>query len=76
MEQIVRTWTLFGTLCVALAIGTASAFAGVSFFGILIRVLAGASVFLIVSGVVAGLMVRSLLVSMARSRDGEHDTTG
>lgn len=61
MEKIVQNWVLAGAFGLAFAMGLASFMAGVSFYAIVVRMLVGTSAFLIVGGVVAGIMSRSLL---------------
>ena len=61
MQKIVQNWVLFGAFGLAFAMGLASFMAGVSFYQIVVRMLVGASAFLIVGGVIAGIMSRSLL---------------
>lgn len=65
MDKIIQNWILLGAVGVALAMGLASFMAGVSFYHVVLRVLAGASAFLIVGGVVGGMISRSLLKRMA-----------
>jgi hypothetical protein len=64
MQDIIRNWTLFGAFCLALAMTLVSALAGVSFYGIVIRVLIGTSVFLAVGGFVSRLVARAILKKM------------
>lgn len=61
MQKIVQNWVLFGAFGLAFAMGLASFLAGVSFYQIIVRILVGASAFLILGGLIAGIMSRSLL---------------
>ncbi len=71
MESWIRNWTLCGALTLAFIMGTASALAGVSFFGIMVRILVGVSIFLTVGGVVGGWIGRSLVRRMVESETEE-----
>ena len=73
MEALIRNWTLLGALTLALAMGTMSAIAGVSFLGIMIRLIIGVSAFLVIAGIVSGWIGRSLLRRMVEfdTRDSE-----
>lgn len=61
MEKIVQNWVLSGAFGLAFAMGLASFLAGVSFYEIVVRMLVGSSAFLIVGGILGGIMSRSLL---------------
>ena len=61
MQKIVQDWILFGAFGLAFVMGLASFMAGVSFYHIIVRILVGTSAFLIVGGVIGGIMSRSLL---------------
>lgn len=65
MDKIIQNWILLGAVGVALAMGLASFMAGVSFYLVIVRVLVGASAFLIVGGVIGGWISRSILKRMA-----------
>lgn len=67
MQDIIRTWTVFGAFCLAAVMALASALAGVSFYGIVTRVLLGTSVFLIVGGVASRFIARAILKRMLES---------
>lgn len=65
MDKIIQNWVLLGAVGVALAMGLASFMAGVSFYHVVVRVLVGASGFLIVGGLIGGMISRSILRRMA-----------
>jgi len=71
MESIIRNWTLCGALTLAFVMGLASAMAGVPFFGIMIRIIVGVSIFMVVAGVITGWIGRSLLRRMVESEQDE-----
>jgi hypothetical protein len=62
LEKIVQNWVLSGAFGLAFAMGLASFLAGVSFYQIVVRMLVGTSAFLIVGGILGGIMSRSLLL--------------